>query len=302
MPKIYVLHHDDNDGYASALSLYQIYQDNATYIPVQYGQKFPDIVLDKETIIYIVDFSYNRDILEDVHSKVRSLLVLDHHESAEKQLEGLPYAIFDMKVAGATLCWNYFHGHLKEEMPYVLKLVDDYDLWKFEFNDTRRFHYGMDTLGYSKDLSKWNDILHSKSILDEIILTGGCVEEYVNNHIASFKSKRKFKVTLDNQGRRVAVYNTTTLINELAESLYKDEDLNIDYSMSYFVTKEGTIVFSLRSDKDNVNAPRVNDIAEEMSAKFGIGSGGGHPNAAGCNTSFSKGVCHLAGMYDLLDE
>lgn len=300
MPKIYVLHHDDNDGYASALALYELYGEKATYIPVQYGQKFPDIELDKDTAVYIVDFSYDRATLEDVDSKVLGLLVLDHHETAEEQLKGFDRVVFDKTKAGATLCWNYFHPD--KEVPYLFKLVEDYDLYKFEYEDTRKFNYGMSALGKDKDLQSWSDVLHSSHILEEVIQVGGILKENVDSQIKKFKDRKSYKITTDNQGRRFALYNTGSLINEMAEALYTDPSLELDYTMSYFFTNEGKVVFSLRSNKDNPNAAKVNLIAQEMSKEFRSGSGGGHPNSAGCNTSFSKGTAFLAGIYDLFQE
>lgn len=296
MEKIYVLHHDDNDGYASALALYQIYEDGATYIPVQYGQKFPDIEIDKNTTVYIVDFSYDRATLENVHSKVKMLLVLDHHETAEEDLKGLPYAIYYNKMAGATLCWVYFHPG--KPIPYMFQLVEDYDLYKFLLKDTRSFNYGMKALGYDKDLKKWVVVLNSQHVFGEVLSTGDVLKEEVDNRIKKFKDRKSYKICMDSNGLKFALYNTGELINELAESLYRDEELALDYTMSYFFTREGEVVFSLRSNKDNPSSPKVNTIAKELANSFGEdSSGGGHKNAAGCHTSFSKGVSLLALHY-----
>jgi nanoRNase/pAp phosphatase (c-di-AMP/oligoRNAs hydrolase) len=57
--------------------------------------------------VVIVDFSYPREKLEQLHA-TGSLLVLDHHKTAEADLQGLPYCVFDMQRSGARLAWDYF--------------------------------------------------------------------------------------------------------------------------------------------------------------------------------------------------
>ena len=47
--------------------------------------------------IVIVDFSYARPILETIAQSAASLVVLDHHITAEQTLADLPYAYFDLK-------------------------------------------------------------------------------------------------------------------------------------------------------------------------------------------------------------
>ena len=105
----YVLHHDDNDGYCSALAAYTVFKDRAIYKAVQYGQDFPDFPFSKEDEVYIVDFSYSREVLESVNQHVGKLQVIDHHDTAMEQLQGLPYALFDMSKSGAELSWEYFN-------------------------------------------------------------------------------------------------------------------------------------------------------------------------------------------------
>ena len=101
----YVLYHDDADGYASAMAAYMVYEDRATYISVQYGQAFPIDNLTNTDNVFILDFSYKKEILEEVHSKVALLVVLDHHETAMQDLDHLDYAVFDMSKSGAMLSW-----------------------------------------------------------------------------------------------------------------------------------------------------------------------------------------------------
>src|SRR6478736_8978193 len=94
-----IYHSPCYDGFTAAWVVRQAFPD-AKFIGANYGDEPPD-VRGKEVIV--VDFSYPRDVLERMHEQAKSLLVLDHHKSAEKALEGLYYAKFDMSRSGAMM-------------------------------------------------------------------------------------------------------------------------------------------------------------------------------------------------------
>ena len=63
-----------------------------------------------ERTVFIVDFSYPRTILEEMEESAESLVVIDHHKTAEEDLRGLDYCHFDMTHSGAYLAWEYLFG------------------------------------------------------------------------------------------------------------------------------------------------------------------------------------------------
>jgi len=66
---------------------------------------------------------------------VADFLVLDHHETAQKELSGLEFAHFDMERSGATLAWD--HWHPGESPPGLIRYVEDRDLWRFALPKSR---------------------------------------------------------------------------------------------------------------------------------------------------------------------
>lgn len=88
---IVVLYHGPTcpDGFASALACWEYFGDTAEYVPVQYGKPVPQFTPDKH--VYIVDFSYDAQTLEDLrHAAVIHgglVTVLDHHASAQRDLQ-----------------------------------------------------------------------------------------------------------------------------------------------------------------------------------------------------------------------
>ena len=105
----------------------------------------PDVT---DRVVYILDFSYPREVLIEMHSKAMSLVVLDHHESAMQALEGLEFAHFDMTKSGAVLAWEYFAERIgcttgsftctdSKDVPPLLQYIQDRDLWHFALPDSK---------------------------------------------------------------------------------------------------------------------------------------------------------------------
>lgn len=279
----YVLYHDDADGYASALSAYMQHEDRAKYIAVQYGQEFPIKDLKVTDSIYILDFSYKKEILEDVYSQVNSLVVIDHHETAMRDLEHLNYAIFDMSKSGARLSWEYFNPDI--QVPMLILLVEDRDLWKFTFEDTKAFDAGMRATGKYKEIKYWKEVLTNTRIFQQIVHDGKLLVKDLDGRVNSFvKNPSKYKL-VDIDGHKVAIYNTTNDISELGNAF--NTALDVDYSISYFFTNQGEIVLSYRGKKDGVHVG-------ELCKKFG---GGGHAAAAGAKLDLISGIEWLKKIY-----
>jgi nanoRNase/pAp phosphatase (c-di-AMP/oligoRNAs hydrolase) len=60
--------------------------------------------------VYMLDISWDRKTILDLRERAKDLLIIDHHATAEKELGGLDFAIFDMNKSGAVLTWEYFFG------------------------------------------------------------------------------------------------------------------------------------------------------------------------------------------------
>jgi uncharacterized protein len=281
---IFVLYHDDSDGFCSALAAYLRYGETATYKAVQYGQDFPDIDLNQDSEVYIVDFSYKRDILDQVNQKVKKLQVIDHHKTAEAELRACRYAIFDMEVSGAELSWKYFHPELP--VPELFKVVGSRDLWKFDVEGSKYFEYGIRSTGKSRSLKFWYEVYMNPDLYDELLKVGKVLYSNTESLTTSFVKSRKYKL-IKYHGHRFAFYNQTSLISEQGSAFNQLCD-DIDGTISYFFDKEGTVVFSFRSsDRSGLD---VSEIAKTL-------GGGGHKYAAGAALNVEKGTELLKLLY-----
>lgn len=147
----YVLYHGNcPDGTGAALAAWLIFRNDAHYIPVNYGQPLPDIV--DGARVFIVDFSYPREVLESLAART-NLTVLDHHATAQHALAGLPYCTFDMNKSGAVLAWEHFHQ--RPPPPFFLYLQDR-DLWRFELPKSREVSAAIGSYPLKLEVwSKW---------------------------------------------------------------------------------------------------------------------------------------------------
>lgn len=283
---IHVLYHDDADGYASALAAYLKFGEFAKYISVQYGQGFPMETISSNADIYILDFSYAREILDEVSLQVNSLTVIDHHETARDQLADLPYAIFDMEKSGATMSWEFFHP--EKEVPYLFRLVEDHDLWKFELEHTRAFDLGMATSGKYSNIQFWYQVFMNPIMLHDVIQRGQPLVDQQDARIRSFFKKKHYRI-IDIDGHQVAVYNLTGNTFEISHFATEAiKQLDVDYTISYFFTSAGEMALSYRSSrKSNIH---VGHLCRKQ-------GGGGHRNAAGAKLTMEQSYEFLKKVY-----
>lgn len=128
MSKLCIYHKDCTDGFGAALAVWMAHGEGVgiDFLAADY-QDNPPTVAGRDVII--VDFSYKRDVLLDMAAEAKSILVLDHHESAKRQLVDLPDNVevhFDMERSGAVIAWEYYH---EGRVPELLRHIQARDLW-----------------------------------------------------------------------------------------------------------------------------------------------------------------------------
>lgn len=288
--KVYVLHHKDMDGYFAAAAHFKAHQKSKTkddyevkYIAVRYGEPFPDIELNKQTSVVILDFSYDRQTLIDVNDQVDHLLVIDHHKTAQKNLEGLDFCVFDMSKSGNILAWEYF---LRDtSIPTVHYLAQDYDLFTKKYPESEKLEAGIRASGSWNDLKFYIELQDNPKLVNSTITLGEKIFQYELNRCQDALDLRSYKV-VQFHGLVTAVINWTANPNLIAEVLY--ETLDIQAVLVYYVRSDGRFKFSLRSKKDA--GFKLNEIGE----KYG---GGGHDSSTGFLMNQDIGLEFIRRLY-----
>ncbi|MFA5871062.1 MAG: DHHA1 domain-containing protein [Candidatus Paceibacterota bacterium] len=266
---IAVLYHKNcPDGFGAAWAAWKKFKNKADYIALD-PHVLPEEKL-KGKEIYVVDNSFEKSVLEKLMRTNKSVVVMDHHKSAQKDVESFPQNIFDNSHSGAVLAWNYFHPNIK--VPMLLQYVEDGDLWNFKLPQTKFVRLYITSHPY--DFSVWNELakkIENKKTRNLGIEQGKAISRYVDQVVgevigeAEYVQFLKFRVFAVNFPSKKTI---SVIGHILAE---KTNSLGIVWYES-----NGILHVSLRSS----NKVDVSKIA----GQFG---GGGHKNAAAFSIPFT---------------
>ena len=272
MSKIYTLYHNNcPDGFGSALAAYLKFGDKSEYIGVKHQQDPPEMEPGSE--IYILDFSYPRQIMEELLEQHTQVITLDHHKTAQEALLGLRGALFDMNRSGAMISWEYFHPD--REIPELFKYIQDRDLWQWKLADTNEITSGLQLLPQEFDL--WIDLLTPEG-LARLRVDGQTMVRYQSKAIKGMLKH----VYLDHlpayqvatgewkTGSLIPMINCSSydIVSELCHTML-EEYPDAPFVASWFRGKSN-ISYSLRSQ------PSFD--CSEIAKLYG---GGGHKNSSG---------------------
>lgn len=258
------------------------------FIPAGYGSEPP--ALEGANVI-IVDFSYPRAVIDQIASTANSLLILDHHKTAQADLSHLPqpmqdhgefnyadllarieadptenaFAIFDMDRSGAQLAWDFFRDG---DRPLLVDVVADRDLWRWQIPNSRAINAVIQS--YEMTWATWNDLAALLQADADIIWST------VNEGKAILRAHDKLvQSVIDTSKRRMIIAGHDVPVAAAPYALASDTAGKMaegePFAATYVDTPEGR-AFSLRSRGDDGL-----DVAE-IAKTFG---GGGHRNAAG---------------------
>jgi uncharacterized protein len=264
MNKLCIYHGNCADGFTSAWVVRKALGEAVDFHHAAYGDAPPDV---EGRDVVMVDFSYKRPLLETIRDQASSVLILDHHKTAEADLKDLPgvASVFDMNRSGAGITWDYFFPH--EPRPQLLNHVEDRDLWRFALRKTREIQASV--FAYPYEFPVW-DFLMSAS-LDDLAAQGEAIER---KHFKDVReliqvATRRMKIG----GHDVPVANLPyTMASDAGHILAKNEP----FAACYYDTP-GARIFSLRSAPDGLD---VSEIAKQY-------GGGGHKHASGFRLSYA---------------
>ena len=259
---IVIYHADCLDGYGAAYAAWKKFGDSAEYIPAHYGNPPPDVT-GKD--VYILDFSYPREVLLKMHMRARNLLVIDHHKTAQADLIELPFAKFDMSKSGCILAWGHFHPD--STIPFGLELIQDRDLWLFKMQSTKAYCEALRNL-VDRSFIAWDFHLASSNCF-ELTERGEDLLAVFNADIDTLV-KRAHAARLSGIGF-TACNASPKYASELGNLLAKITGKPA--AIYSFNGATGSWDFSLRSEGDF-------DVSE-IAKRYGSG---GHKNAAGFST------------------
>jgi oligoribonuclease NrnB/cAMP/cGMP phosphodiesterase (DHH superfamily) len=267
-----VYHNPCNDGSGAALAAWILLGDKATYIPRTYHKEFDASLVHGKNVV-VLDASFKKDELQQLRGLAHKIMILDHHDSAMKDLAGEPGCFFTMGNSGAVLSWHYFHG-IEQPAPRLLQLIEDRDLWRWQERDlSEPLFYALQERASNSNFKTYEPFLDTIK-LDELIAYGKgliAANRLWCEQKALFAEHRIFNLpgTSDEYSVICLEVENERLVSELAEYLYTQHQ--VDFVMLWSQIPSGLYKISFRSNNPAVN---VADIATAL-------GGGGHPQAAG---------------------
>ncbi len=267
-----IFHANCLDGFGAAYAAWlhfldQSGEEGCELHPASHGTDLPECDGRK---VYILDFSYRRKVMIELCERAESVIVIDHHISAFKDMQGLDEELdnltlsFDMDRSGAVLAWHYFHPD--REIPELLLDVEDRDIWKFEREGSDNRTAGL--MSYKFDIAQWHQWCNDSEAYQHLEREGAAINRFRRQMIERHK-KRVIMGKI--AGHTVPIVNCPSeILSELVG------ELSVDYPFAAgFQDSEEKRSWSLRSDGDD------GEDVSQIAATFG---GGGHRNASGFAT------------------
>lgn len=256
-----IYHADCADGFGAAWVVRKaLAGKEVEFVPAHSGDDPPNV---QGHHVVIVDFSYPRETLEQLHRDAASLRIIDHHKTAEAALRGLTYAHFNLSHSGAVLTWRHYF-HADAIMPSLLSYLEDRDMWLWELAGSKQVSAALQS--YPMEFEVWDRFMGPMGV-SQLQTEGGGILQYQDQQVALAVQHASMGWL---NGYNVPCINATHLISEIGAALAKGHP----FSVCYFDTAYKR-VYSLRS------APDGRDVSV-IAKQYG---GGGHSHAAGFTTN-----------------
>lgn len=289
MNRLIITHANCVDGCCSCAILKSKYKENAKYIEVDYADadpayperynKFISEVKDLNNgEVIMADICLKKEIIDMFISKNNEITIIDHHATVKPIIDELRLLknrdpnvklniIFsdDNTESGAMLTWKYVNPDLSP--PLVIKLVEDYDLWKFIYSETKPFHAKLlDNAKQPKDYDKsfFLDLIQDSNKLKALINEGESIYKAYIDLLNEYADNSQ-EVILDGY-RGLMVNAPMKYRSDLGDIVNKRSGT---FALVWEEQNDGIVSCSLRS----VKSFNVKEIAEKL-------GGGGHENAA----------------------
>lgn len=283
-----IFYHNDLDGRCAGNIVIQFYQHLHPNIYTDYFEKdvnvfevdyVMDLPLDKvndEELVFFVDYSFKENtlhVLTELMAKDCQIIWIDHHTSSLNLCEKYPQlkdieGIRQDGISGAALTYMFIHDVAFDDVPLYIRLVSDYDCWKYKYGDTTtHFKLGVETHPYDALDKIWDklydDTSEHREETQNLINVGKTIKQYIDNDNNYYRDHFAYESEID--GHKVLV------VNKKSNSWVFGDRYN-DYPLVMTYVFDGTnYTYSIFSSNPDVDC-------SEIAKKFG---GGGHKGAAG---------------------
>ena len=287
-----IYHGGCRDGFCAAWVCHLALKEREPEFFAGYYGQLPPICVGRDVVI--VDFSYPLEVMHAIATTASSLLVLDHHRTAQAALAELAAnpppntkIVFDMEQSGAGLAWSHYFQCYDEtggdpltplERPYLVDYTEDRDLWRHALPDSKVINAYLSTLPFT--FEAWSEAFTTSQ--QDIVECMGDRTRWARQQGASVEAKtkqyvaevRKNAMVIEFEGYAgIPIVNAPQVdISELLHAMCIGDETHAGptFAMGWWQRADGLFQYSLRS----VGNFDVSALAKKC-------GGGGHKNAAG---------------------
>ncbi|RUP46678.1 hypothetical protein BC936DRAFT_146647 [Jimgerdemannia flammicorona] len=242
------------DGFGARFAAELLLGKKATYLPAVYNDTPPPDNVLKGKRIGMFDFSFDRKLIEQWRGVAELVVVVDHHKTAQDNLQELDQVHFDLTKSGARLAWEFFHPD--KPLPKFMAYIEDRVCMSIIAVRPRKFRR---VHGHN---------VHLKLLVDEAITNGTQLLAVLNDKVMQICSNATTR-TLRDTHHKVLVVNSPVFPSEVGQEL-ASRDCDFGLVWFYDANRKSCRV-SARSHDEKADV-------SEIVKRFG---GGGHRNAAG---------------------
>lgn len=264
-------HKVDLDGVCSA-TIVRYKHKECELIGVDYGESFPWNIIEKDEIVYMVDFA-----LQPFEQMIKlynscNLIWIDHHKSAITEYMKTAVSIRGLREegqAGCELTWQYLFSDVR--IPEAVKYLGRYDIWDISNPEYMQFQYGMksELNVMNPEAPVWNIITHTglTNGVAKTLEKGKSILSYINNDFKVYAAKHAHEVQFE--GMSCIAINRGCASSTLFDSMYEKNKHKL--MIPYCKLPDGRWTISLYTTHTNIDCGSI-------AKKYG---GGGHQQAAG---------------------
>jgi hypothetical protein len=273
------------DGFAAALAAWLYYEGRAEFRGLDHGevQSLADLPPLDGRAVYILDFSFDPELMRGIEQRAAKLVMLDHHKSAAEKLTGFACRCgvvhFDMGKSGSRLAWEFFQAD--RALPDLVRFIEDRDIWKWEFEESAAFLAALDM--ELQTFERWAEIASfTPAQLQDFMARGAAMDEKYRKLCADIAAGAQPLVFNGVPGLMV---NAPGMFHSLVGDILSKQSGT--FALMWSAAGNGMVKAGLRSQRDYDCIP----LAESM-------GGGGHAQACGFRMSVDRLPELLRGTLD----
>lgn len=261
MKRTVVLYHANcTDGFTAAWAAFKKLGKRAEYIPVFHQMPVPEGLKGKE--IYLLDFTYPKDVTDRLIAANVRVTAIDHHAAMRDVTMSTQGGIFNNDHSGAALAWEFFNPGMP--VPMLVRIVEDWDLHRLALPETLPVFDWLDLFEFDfKVFTKLARTLDTAAGLRRAVRQGSILQQYRETLVRSMVANDAYEVQFGEY--RVLAVTTRIYHHEVGTALAE----NRPFGVTWRVGRDGVYV-SLRSEGPV-------DVAV-LAGQYG---GSGHARAAG---------------------